>query len=73
MIAALQRQFAQSPYPIVIDHFGNYPAAQGVNQPHFYVPVDLVKSGKRYAKVSGAYRVSDKAPDYADAAPLRAR
>jgi predicted TIM-barrel fold metal-dependent hydrolase len=70
VIAALQRQFAQSPFPIVIDHFGNYPAAQGVNQPHFDVLTDLLKSGKCYVKVSGAYRVSDKAPDFSDAAPL---
>ncbi len=70
VIAALQRQFAQSPFPIVIDHFGNYPAAQGVNQPHFDVLIDLVKSGKCYVKVSGAYRVSDKTPDFSDAAPL---
>jgi predicted TIM-barrel fold metal-dependent hydrolase len=29
-----------------------------------------VKSGRAYVKISGAYRVSEKAPDYADATPL---
>jgi hypothetical protein len=70
VIAALQRDFAQSPFPLVIDHFGNYPAAQGVNQPHFDVLIDLIKSGRCYVKVSGAYRISDQAPHYPDAAPL---
>jgi predicted TIM-barrel fold metal-dependent hydrolase len=70
VIAALQGHFRQAPFPIVIDHFGNYPAAQGASQPHFDVLVDLVKAGACYVKVSGAYRVSDKAPDYPDAAPL---
>jgi predicted TIM-barrel fold metal-dependent hydrolase len=70
VIAALQGHFRQAPFPIVIDHFGNYPAAQGTSQPHFDVLVDLVKSGACYVKVSGAYRVSDKTPDYPDAAPL---
>ena len=70
VIAALEGQFRQAPYPVVIDHFGNYPAAQGVNQPHFDVLADLVKSGKCYVKISGAYRISSKAPDYPDAAPF---
>ena len=32
--------------------------------------VALVQSGKAYVKISGAYRASTKAPDYADVAPL---
>lgn len=70
VIAALADQFRQAPFPIVIDHFGNYPAKDGMNQPHFDVLVDLVKSGTCYVKISGAYRVSNKAPGYPDAAPL---
>ena len=70
VIAALQDQFRQAPFPIVIDHFGNYPASDGTSQPHFDVLTDLVKTGTCYVKVSGAYRVSNKAPDYPDAAPL---
>ena len=70
VIAALQKEFAQSPLPIVIDHFGSFQADQGVNQPHFDVLVDLVKSGKCYVKISGAYRISTNAPDYPDVAPL---
>src|SRR6202012_1901329 len=32
--------------------------------------VEGVKSGKVYVKISGAYRLSKKAPDYADAVPF---
>jgi len=32
--------------------------------------VDLVKSGKAYVKISGAYRASKLGPDYPDAVPL---
>ena len=31
---------------------------------------ELVRSGKAYVKVSGAYRSSTHAPDYSDVAPL---
>ena len=42
----------------------------GVDQPGFADLVELVKSGKAYVKISGAYRASKLAPDYPDAAPL---
>jgi predicted TIM-barrel fold metal-dependent hydrolase len=32
--------------------------------------LDLVRSGKAYVKISGAYRVSSEAPDYPNVAPL---
>ena len=70
VIAALQDHLRQAPFAVVMDHFGNYPAAQGVNQPHFDVLLDLVRAGKCYVKISGAYRISSQAPDYPDAAPL---
>ena len=39
-------------------------------QPGFADLVELVKSGKAYVKISGAYRASKLAPDYADATPF---
>ena len=36
----------------------------------FNLSGDLVRSGKAYVKISGAYRASTKGPDYPDAAPL---
>jgi predicted TIM-barrel fold metal-dependent hydrolase len=69
-IAALKDHFAQLPFPLVFDHFGRATAADGLNQPGFDALLDLVKSGRAYVKISGAYRCSDKAPDYADVMPL---
>jgi len=56
--------------PVVFDHFGGAQAALGLEQPGFSDLLQLVKSGKAYVKISGAYRASQKAPDYIDAAPL---
>jgi predicted TIM-barrel fold metal-dependent hydrolase len=70
MISALKDSFAASPVAVVFDHFGGAQAALGVDQPGFADLLELVKSGKAYVKISGAYRASKLGPDYADAAPL---
>ena len=70
MITAIKELVAASPAPAVFDHFGGANAALGVEQPGFADLVELVKSGKAYVKISGAYRASKLAPDYPDAAPL---
>ena len=69
MIAAMKDLVAASPVTVVFDHFGNARAELGVQQPGFADLVELVRSGKAYVKISGAYRVS-KRPDYGDVAPL---
>jgi predicted TIM-barrel fold metal-dependent hydrolase len=70
MISAIKDLVAASPVPAVFDHFGGAQAALGVEQPGFADLLELVKSGKAYVKISGAYRASKLAPDYPDAAPL---
>ena len=70
MITAIKDLVAASPVPVVFDHFGGAQAALGVDQPGFADLVELVKSGKAYVKISGAYRASKHGPDYPDAAPL---
>lgn len=70
MISAIKDLVATSPVPVVFDHFGGARAAHGVDQPGFSDLLQLVKSGKAYVKISGAYRASKLAPDYPDAAPL---
>ena len=70
MISAIKDLIAASPVPVVFDHFGGAQAAAGVDQPGFADLLELVKSGKAYVKISGAYRASKLAPDYSDAAPL---
>jgi predicted TIM-barrel fold metal-dependent hydrolase len=70
MISAIKDLVAASPVPIVFDHFGGALGELGPEQPGFADLLELVKSGKAYVKISGAYRVSKLAPDYPDAAPL---
>ncbi len=70
MISAIKPLVLASPVPAVFDHFGGAQAELGVDQPGFSDLVDLVKSGKAYVKISGAYRSSKQAPDYSDVVPL---
>ena len=70
VIAALKDQLAQLPFPVVIDHFGRGDPGQGPGHPDFAALLELVKSGRAYVKISGAYRVSEKAPDFAEVTPL---
>ena len=70
IIAALKDHIAQLSFPVVVDHFGGAAAAPGVSQAGFDALLELVKSGRVYVKISGAYRVSQKAPDFADVTPL---
>jgi predicted TIM-barrel fold metal-dependent hydrolase len=55
---------------LCFDHFGGAQAALGVEQPGFSDLVEVVKAGKAYVKISGAYRSSKQAPEYADCVPL---
>jgi predicted TIM-barrel fold metal-dependent hydrolase len=70
MISAIKDLVATSPVPVVFDHFGGAKAELGPQQPGFGDLVELVRSGKAYVKISGAYRSSKLAPDYADVVPL---
>lgn len=56
--------------PIMIDHMGNVDAAKGVKQPGFQLLCQQLAEGKLWVKVSGAYRISEQYPDYADARPF---
>jgi predicted TIM-barrel fold metal-dependent hydrolase len=70
LVDAIRDQVAASPLPVVFDHFGGAQAAAGTAQPGFGALLALVRSGKAYVKISGAYRSSNAGPDYSDAAPL---
>ena len=70
IIEALKDQLMQMPVPLVVDHFGGARGELGVSQPGFASLVELVKAGKAYVKISGAYRSSNAAPDFADVTPL---
>jgi predicted TIM-barrel fold metal-dependent hydrolase len=70
VIVAVKDLIASAPMPIVFDHFGGAVADLGLEQPGFPDLLALVKAGKAYVKISGAYRLSKLGPDYPDAAPF---
>jgi len=70
VISGIKDLVSDSPVPVVFDHFGGAQAALGLEQPGFADLVELVRSGRAYVKISGAYRASNRAPDYADVAPF---
>jgi predicted TIM-barrel fold metal-dependent hydrolase len=70
VISSIKDLVLASPVPAVFDHFGGAKAELGTGQAGFGDLVELVRSGKAYVKISGAYRASTMAPDYPDAAPL---
>jgi len=69
-ISAIKDLVAVAPVPVVFDHFGGARAELGPRQPGFAELLDLVRSGRAYVKISGAYRSSKLEPDYADVVPL---
>jgi 2-pyrone-4,6-dicarboxylate lactonase len=53
--------------PVVIDHMGRTDARAGTGTPGFQSLVRLVGDGGCWVKMSGAHRLSTRAPDYPDA------
>jgi predicted TIM-barrel fold metal-dependent hydrolase len=70
LLSSIKDVLASSPVPVVFDHFGGADAALGLEQPGWAELIEAVKSGKAYVKISGAYRLSNKGPDYPDAVPF---
>ena len=70
VIAQIAEDVAALPVPVVFDHFGMPDASLGPAQPGFPVLLDLLQSGKAYVKLSAPSRISRKAPNYPDVAPI---
>ena len=56
--------------PVVIDHMGRTDARAGTGTPGFQSLVRLVGEGGCWVKMSGAHRLSTRAPGYPDARPF---
>lgn len=56
--------------PVVIDHMGRTDARAGIGTPGFRCLLDWVAEGGCWVKVSGAHRLSESPPGYADAQPF---
>jgi len=71
IVPTLESVVLESPLPIVFDHFGGVRADAGLTDAGFQSLLRLVRSGKAYVKVSGAYRASVSGPpEYADVRPF---
>lgn len=69
LVTAMRADLAKVPVPLVFDHFAGAEAERGIGQPGFGAVLDLVRDGRAYVKISGAYRASRSgAPDYPKAA-----
>jgi predicted TIM-barrel fold metal-dependent hydrolase len=69
VVEALQDDVMTAALPVVFDHFAGARASI-VSQPGFGVLLKLIRSGKAYVKISAAYRVSDRPPEYSDVTPI---
>ncbi len=59
--------FSHWSLPVVIDHMGNIDAAKGPAQPAVRLMCHLLAEQRIWVKVSAAYRISARPPDYPDA------
>lgn len=70
VIAALSDTIQNLPVPVVLDHFASINAVGFQKHAELPVILELVKSGNIYIKLSGIYRISKAAPDYAEVKDL---
>jgi predicted TIM-barrel fold metal-dependent hydrolase len=69
--ADLRANLAALPVPVVIDHMGHVKTDRGVDDPGFQDLLALLREGRDWVKLSGAYRMSaEDGPPYADTVPF---
>lgn len=70
-VDALKSELSSVPVPVVFDHFAGADAGKGLEQPGFDAVLGLVRAGKAYVKICGAYRAQlGGGPDYGKVAPF---
>jgi predicted TIM-barrel fold metal-dependent hydrolase len=63
--------FDEMPLPIVLDHMGRVPVADGLQQKPFQILLRKLSNHKNlWVKISGAERISRTGPPFADAIPF---
>ncbi|MCA3365266.1 MAG: amidohydrolase family protein [Roseomonas sp.] len=65
--------FGEFSLPVVVDHMGRVPVRDGLDQPPFRLLLELLKRPNWWVKVSGAERISENGPPFADAIPFAQR
>ena len=68
-VIAMAPTMADLKGPVVLDHFAGANGGEGVKQDGFAAPLELVRGGNTYVKLSAPYNRS-KRPDYSDMLPL---
>ncbi|MBO1112800.1 amidohydrolase family protein [Bordetella petrii] len=68
-LPGLMPRLARLPVPCVFDHMGHMPVAEGQQHPGFQALLHGVKEYGWWAKLSGAYRISDQFDHYDDVTP----
>jgi predicted TIM-barrel fold metal-dependent hydrolase len=69
-LVELAPRLRQLPVQIVVDHMGHLPTSAGVEHPGFQLLRQLVREGRCWVKLSGAYRVSAEPYPYHDVVPF---
>lgn len=62
----LDRLFSDFPVDVVFGHLGYVPARETVTTPGFQALLRLMRAQRAWVKLTGPYRISDRAPDYPD-------
>ncbi|WP_419670619.1 amidohydrolase family protein [Bordetella petrii] len=65
----LAPRLARLPVPCVFDHMGHMPVAEGMQHPGFQALLRGVRDHGWWAKLSGAYRISEQFDHYDDVTP----
>jgi 2-pyrone-4,6-dicarboxylate lactonase len=65
--------FGEFSLPVVVDHMGRVPVRDGLDQTPFRLLLELLQRPNWWVKVSGAERISETGPPFADAIPFAQR
>lgn len=66
----LADRLGRLPVDFVVDHMGHMPASLGVEHTGFQTLLQLLRAGRCWVKLSGAYRISGEPQPYNDAVPF---
>jgi predicted TIM-barrel fold metal-dependent hydrolase len=69
-LVELAPRLRRLPVPFVVDHMGHMPTTAGLDHPGFQKLVGLVREGRCWIKLSGAYRLSAQEYPYSDVVPF---
>jgi 2-pyrone-4,6-dicarboxylate lactonase len=70
LLPELMPRLVRLPCPVVIDHMGHMPVADGIDAPGFRALRQLLSEHGFWVKLSGAYRISADHPQFSDVIAL---